>query len=369
MLSASSIAIAGTSLATYSAPAKPATGLSLSHAEIDQSLSFLRSHPVIDVHAHPGRSFMVGIELDPALAQVILPGGFEQQRITGMKNYGIDTVLSAIVSDLKVLGFAGEGIVSTRDFNPGEAYEDFLRQLNHLKKTVANSSLTQVTTAAEIRAAHDAQMPSFMFASEGGDFIEDNLDRIAMAHKEGIRVIGPVHYHTNDFGDIQTAPAKHGGLTPLGAEAVREMNHQGILIDVAHASEPTVNGILEASSKPIMLSHSHIAGKIQSARFVSLALAQRIAEQDGIIGAWPAGIGAKTLGDFVNRVLELVDAVGAEHVAIGTDLDANYKPVLTEYADFVALTGGLRQQGVKDVDLAAILGGNFLRVLAASEVV
>jgi membrane dipeptidase len=53
------------------------------------------------------------------------------------------------------------------------------------------------------------------------------------------RAIGPVHNHTNDFGDIQTAPAKHDGLTPLGAEAVREMNNQGILIDAAHASEPT----------------------------------------------------------------------------------------------------------------------------------
>jgi membrane dipeptidase len=145
------------------------------------------------------------------------------------------------------------------------------------------------------------------------------------------------------------------------------MNNQGILIDVAHASEPTVNGILEATNKPVILSHSHIAGEIQSPRFVSLALAQRIAEQDGIIGAWPAGIGAETLADFVNRVLQLVDAIGAEHVAIGTDLDANYKPVLTEYADFVALTAGLRQRGVKDAELAAILGGNFLRVLAASE--
>jgi membrane dipeptidase len=82
----------------------------------------------------------------------------------------------------------------------------------------------------------------------------------------------------------------------------------------------------------------------------------------GIIGAWPAGIGSSSLADFVDQVLALVDAVGAEHVAVGSDMDGNYKPVLTGYADFPLLAAALLYRGVSEQDTARVLGTNFLRL-------
>ncbi|NOX52203.1 MAG: hypothetical protein GXP16_16955, partial [Gammaproteobacteria bacterium] len=331
--------------------------------DLKRALTFLRSHPCVDVHAHPGRSFMVGMQLDSELSKIIEPGGFEAQRISGMANSGVDAVFAAIVADVKVLGFSGEGIVSVRDFEEGEAFNDFQRQLARFKSVINETSVMQAFTANDIRQAHINQTPTFMLVSEGGDFIEDKLERIAFAYRQGIRSITPLHYRVNGFGDIQTAAPVHNGLTALGKQAIREMNQHGIVIDVSHASEATANGILDASSKPVMLSHSHIAGKIQSPRFVSLTLAQRVVQNGGLIGAWPAGIGATSLADFVERVIELIDAVGPKHVAIGTDMDANYRPVLTQYSDFIALTAGLMSRGLAEDDIAAVLGGNILRVL------
>ena len=340
---------------------------SFAAADLQRAHTLLLSRPCIDAHAHPGRSFMVGMQLDSELSKVIQPGGFEAERISGMTQSGVDSVLAAIVADVQVLGFSGEGIVSVRDFAEGEAFTDFQRQLAHFTTVFSETPVSQAFTVQDILDAHINRVPSFMLASEGGDFIEDKLDRLAFAYEHGIRSITPLHYRVNGFGDIQTAAPVHNGLTALGRRVIREMNHLGILIDVSHASEATVNGILDTSSKPVMLSHSHIAGKIQSARFVSLSLAQRVTQNGGVIGAWPAGIGATTLTDFVDRIIELVDTVGSAHVAIGTDMDANYRPVLTQYSDFIALTAGLIAKGITETDIAAILGGNMIRILEQNQ--
>lgn len=65
----------------------------------------------------------------------------------------------------------------------------------------------------EIDAAVRAQVPAAVFAVEGGDFIENRLDRIHEAYRDGVRAITIVHYHVNQIGDIQTSAPVHGGLT------------------------------------------------------------------------------------------------------------------------------------------------------------
>lgn len=47
---------------------------------------------------------------------------------------------------------------------------------------------------------------------------------------------------------------------------------------------------------------------------------------------------------------------------MGSDMDGNYKPVLTEYADFPALAAALLYRGMGERDVARVMGGNFLRV-------
>jgi microsomal dipeptidase-like Zn-dependent dipeptidase len=60
----------------------------------------------------------------------------------------------------------------------------------------------------------------------------------------------------------------------------------------------------------------------------------------GVIGAWPAGFTLHNLDDYVLRILMLVELLGADHVCLGTDMDANYKPVFETYAKMPLLVGG-----------------------------
>ena len=85
----------------------------------------------------------------------------------------------------------------------------------------------------------------------------------------------------------------------------------------------------------------------------------------GVLGAWPTGIGITDLHGFVDRTFELVDHVGIDHVCLGTDMDANYKPKFDTYANLPIYVAGLLQRGMHEAEVAKLIGGNFLRVFAA----
>ncbi|HEY4947812.1 MAG TPA: membrane dipeptidase [Acidimicrobiales bacterium] len=108
-------------------------------------------------------------------------------------------------------------------------------------------------------AAHRAGDCALFVACECADFVEDHLERLDEAHAAGVRSITLVHYRQNEFGDLQTEPPLHGGLSPAGRGLVREMNRVGLLIDLAHATHETTLGVLEESSAPVMISHTHLA--------------------------------------------------------------------------------------------------------------
>ncbi len=77
------------------------------------------------------------------------------------------------------------------------------------------------------------------------------------------------------------------------------------------------------------------------------------------MGSVPSGIGQKTVADWIASVLRLVDAVGVDHVAIGTDMDANYMPVFSDYADWPLIPAALLAQGMHEPEVAKVMGGKL----------
>lgn len=346
----------------WSRTRKAPLGMDIPRELIERGATLVREHPVVDVHAHPGRSFLAGADPDSLLIR-LMPDGFEAERVAGMREAHVTASLLAVVADFALLGLGEGGLEVVRDFEPGEAWRDFQRQTGRIESLVDGGTLKLALTPGDIRAAHAAGEPLAILASEGADFTDGRLERVGSAFDSGMRAITLVHYHTNGVGDPQTSPPVHGGLTPFGADLVREMNRRGMIIDVAHATFDTVRDVVAESSAPVLLSHSNLdTWRVSPARFISVEHARTVTEAGGVIGAWPAGFGSKTLADFVEQVLALVDAVGAGHVAIGSDMDANYRPVVTEYADFPLLAAALLHRGLSEADTARVLGANFLRL-------
>jgi membrane dipeptidase len=342
-------------------------GMALSAEQRAAGVAFLQRHPSVDTHAHPGRFFLKKLAYQTPTTQAF-GAPFEQAAIADLKAGNVSAALFAAVADMRLLEMtATGGLHAGKDFQPGEAYADYKRQVGLLKSLLANRELAKGLSPADAIAAHEHHKTAAVFAVEGGDFIEDHLDRVHEAFHDGVRAITIVHYHVNQIGDIQTEAPVHQGLTPLGKSIVREMNRAGIIVDLAHATFAVAKDVVAVSTKPVMVSHTNLSTPtVTFPRLISSEHAKLVAAAGGIIGSWPSGMGQATFADFIDSIQRLVDTVGVEHVAIGTDMDANYKPVLRSYRDWSLIPAALLARGMHEAEVANIMGGNFLRIFKAN---
>ncbi len=276
----------------------------------------------------------------------------------------VSVVNVSTVADLLVIGLNGSGgLGATRDFEPGEASTDHNRQLKGLARLPDDERIIAVRSADDVQRAHTSDATGIFVSCEGADFLEGGLGGLAEAYELGARSIGLVHYRVNELGDIQTEDPVHGGLSAFGLDVVAEMNRLGIIIDMAHATFAATVAAVEASSQPLMISHSHLASAGSShPRLLSEDHARVVADAGGLIGAWPSGVANESLADYSGEICRLVDLVGIGHVAIGSDMDANYKPVLTRYDQFPELALMLADRGLTSTDVDKVLGGNFVEL-------
>ena len=343
-------------------------GFDVTAEELAQARALLTRHMSVDAHAHPGRTFVDGAQNLSGLVWVYAKlGTFEERTIADMHAGGLTAASFAAVADFQVLGAEGESLTARRDFAPGEAWESYKRQINNIKALSTQGLVYPVKSLGDFAAAKAAGKPGALLTVEGGDFLEGRPDRVAEAYADGVRSITLMHYRNNELGDIITGKPVHAKLTSAGVAVVKAMNAVGMLIDVAHASELTALGAIQASTKPVMASHVHVQTEhLRNPRFISLDLARAVAQTGGgVLGAWPAGIGITDLNGFVDRTFEMVDHVGIDHVCLGTDMDANYKPKFDTYANLPLYVAGLLKRGMHEPEVAQLIGGNFLRVFAA----
>lgn len=350
-------------------PAAAPIGFDLSEEELARAVAFLGAHPAIDSHAHPGRTFVRGAEnLTWKLWLYQKFGTFEPRVVEDMKAGHMAAVAFAAVSDFPVLDARGEGLESVRGFAPGEAWSYYRSQIENLQALADDGLVVRIGEPGDVEAARGSGRPGAIFAIEGGDFASDDPARVGEAAKDGIRMVTLVHYlRGSALGDIMTAPPVHGGLTELGGAVIAEMNRAGVMLDLSHATEKTAFDALAVTKSPAVATHTHVNSLgIGHPRFISPELARAIASSGGYVGAWPAGIGIASLDGFIDRIAALVDALGTDHVAIGTDMDANYKPVWETYRKMPLVVGAMLKRGFGEEATAKIIGGNFLRVFAAT---
>ena len=357
------------------------------------------AQPWVDVHAHPGRCFLAGLGGDDPLVRML--GSAEiGAGIAAAAAAGLAAITLSTVADLRVLApDPVKGLTASRTFGPGEAYRDHRRQLDAITTALAGLGVPVATCAAQIEAAQAAGAVAVLLSCEGGDFLDGRLEPLAEARAAGASSLTLVHYRVNEVGDVQTEEPVHGGLTGFGRTVVAECNRLGMIVDCAHATFETTLGVLETSSAPVMVSHSHLDhshldhghldhghldhghldhGHLDQGhlnhrhlnhaarshpRLLSREHALAVATAGGLIGAWPAGVVSSSLAEFADEVARLAELVGPRHVAIGTDLDANYRPVLRSYADFALLPGLLGARGFGQADIDQVLGANALRLL------
>jgi membrane dipeptidase len=326
--------------------------------------------PRIDLHSHAGRCFLAGLpagySLVAALGTPTVADAIQAARAAGMTAL----VLSAVADFAVLRPDLATGLRAHRSFRVGEAYADYQRQQAGIRQAAAEAGAEAATSAAGLDRATGDGRTAVLLGCEGGDFLEGDLRRLEEARAAGLTVLTLVHYRVSEIGDVQTEAPVHDGLSRFGRDVVAECNRLGIVVDCAHASFATTMAVLAASSQPVIISHGQLGypGASQSGtphpRLMTAQHAAAVAEAGGLVGAWPCGITSRSLADFGTEIIRLAEVAGPGHVALGTDLDGNYRPVLTSYDQLDDLASLLRDRGFPSDHVHQVLGGNAMKLLS-----
>ncbi len=254
---------------------------------------------------------------------------------------------------------------------------------------------------------------------EGSFDLDGDPGVIRILHRLGFRSLQlPAHNWTNNYADSCCAPPKWHGLNERGREVVREMNRLGMVINVSHASDETIEQALDVSSAPLVATHHGLRRLNNIPRTLPDYLAKKMAAKGGVIGFhignefhnvkmfnwrtehagkpfWDAGaIGQKeahmsieeidriaargypmtgvpapdsvkmTVDDWVGVVDTAIGLVGEDHVALGSDFDGGPTlPIgMRDIRDLPLITDAMVRRGYSDERIRKFLGGNLLRV-------
>lgn len=204
---------------------------------------------------------------------------------------------------------------------------------------------------------------------EGLHALDGDFANVRRFFDEGVRMMALTHFFDNDLGG-SAAGVDKGGITRLGARVIREMELLGILVDVAHASEPTIDDILRLARRPVVNSHTGVRAVCPSQRNLSDKHIRGIAQTGGIIAITyfrPAICGTKEdpaddIGSIVESVRYVISLVGAQHVALGSDFDGAVSTSI-DTAGLAQITDRMLREGFTEEEIRLVAGDNVARVL------
>ncbi|GAA5087688.1 hypothetical protein GCM10023210_10700 [Chryseobacterium ginsengisoli] len=280
--------------------------LSWTIQEIDPRVAKIVAKTIgIDTHNH------IDVPLNPAE----LPGP-KVDLIGEMKKSGLSAISMTFAVDYQKLE------------NSGDAYNRFISGLDAMDKKLETNGMKRSVNLSDIQTFHKKQIPTVIQSVEGGHFLEGKLERLNIAYERGLRQLGLLHDHDASvpLGDVYTNPPQFGGLTSFGSDIIKKCNELGILIDLAHANNETIDAALKITKKPVLISHTGLdtqlgnnefMAKMMKPRLISKEQAKIVADSGGVIGVWTHL--ADSPLEYAQNIRALVDVIGVDHVCIGTD--------------------------------------------------
>jgi microsomal dipeptidase-like Zn-dependent dipeptidase len=203
-----------------------------------------------------------------------------------------------------------------------------------------------------------------LLSIEGLQNLEGRLDNLDRLHAAGFRMAGLAHFFDNEVAGSMHG-LKKGGLTPLGRRVVRAMEAKGMIVDIAHSSHAAVAEILAMAKRPVVSSHGGVQATCRVNRNLTDEEIRGVARTGGLVGIgyWDAAVCDLRPAAIAAAIAHVRDLVGIDHVALGSDFDG---AVTTGFdtAGLVNVTQALVDRGFTDEEIAKVMGGNVLRLVA-----
>ncbi|MGH1365091.1 MAG: dipeptidase [Calditrichia bacterium] len=296
-----------------------------------------------------------------------------------------------------------------------KAYADSLIDMVEKVASTHPDKFAVAVSTDDIYAQFKRGVVSLPMGMENGAPIEGDLANVKHFYDRGVRYITLTHSKVNHICDSSyDEERKWNGLSPFGEEVVAEMNRVGMIIDVSHISDSTFYDVMKLSKAPVFASHSS-ARKFTAdwERNMGDDMIKLLAEKDGVISinfgssflksefnsSWTNGMReinaylqenkmergspeaskyinqwrldnpVGTIEDVMEHIDHVVELVGVNHVAFGSDFDGvlNLPKGLQTVAEFPNLIFEMLKRGYSEEDIEKICGLNMLRVWKAVE--
>ena len=197
---------------------------------------------------------------------------------------------------------------------------------------------------------------------------------------DGLRIVGLAHYGPSAYA-FGTGSA--GPLTAKGRALLKEMDDLGMILDASHLTDQSFHEALDLFQGPVLASHSNCRALVPGDPQLDDTMLRRLIDRDAVIGAvmdawmlqpdWIRGqttnesVTLEAVADHIDHICQLAGTT--RHAAIGTDLDGGYGTEQTPndldtIADVQKVASLLRRKGYGEGDVAAVMHGNWMRVLA-----
>ena len=281
-------------------------------------------------------------------------------------------------------------------------YEDTIRNIAFWDREIAAHPdlLAKITRGAQLGDAKASGRLGIVYGFQDTTMYGENLDRFDEFHDFGVRIVQLTYNRRNLMGDgcLETGNA---GLSKLGRDMIARMNERGTLVDLSHCGQRTTHEGIEASTRPVAITHSGCAALADMPRNKRDEELKLLADRGGVVGIYVMPYlrtsGQVVADDVVRHLEHAIDICGEDHVGIGTDgaisavdVTPKYKKAFAdeiaerqkrgisapgERADsftfapdlntprrFERLAVLLSQHGHSDARIEKVLGGNFARL-------
>ena len=267
-------------------------------------------------------------------------------------------------------------------------------------------------TSDDVEQAFASRRIASLLGAEGGHSIGGSLGVLRSLYALGVRYLTLTHNSSVGWASSATDDVVPGGLTDFGRAVVAEMQRLGMLVDLSHVAPSTMHAALDVARAPVIFSHSSALALCDNPRNVPDDVLRKLAGNGGVCMVtfvpffvsqectdWFAGLTAEaeqrgldrrnlaavfdlrpeweaahplpvaTLAQVADHVEHVRAVAGVGHVGIGGDYDGTpaFPAGLHDVSRYPALFAELQRRGWSEADLAALAGGNILRVLRESE--
>jgi len=297
----------------------------------------------------------------------------------------------------KMVKNAGVSAVHVTVNQQPNGFRQAIQGLDEWGRKIEKSDIAVLaTTVDDILEAKKNDKIAFIAGWQNAKPFEDNIKNVRVFKKLGLRVV-LLAYHYQNFVASGGGERHDGGLSRFGINLVRELNQQGILIDLSHCGPQSVLDAIKYSQAPVAITHANPAAFGDHPRNKSDEALKACAEKGGMIGlsAWSEHLETKlgrrpTIHDFIEMIDYVVNLIGVDHVGFGLDLTPlleqdgprGYKYLggiypeafnskyeernfegLSDYDCVINITRGLVARGYSDEDIKKINGENWIKFL------